>query len=547
MSAPELVFLHIPKTAGTSQQTMFNEHYGRDSVFWIGRDCDPDIRRYPAGLIGARPVVGGHKHLAFYPRNLDALYCALVRDPVQRAISLFVYYTRPELADSERERRIREAHIREWQRRGLDADSMSASIRNCRPFRREISNFQCRYLSRGRARFASVCKSLQGHDFLIGSVAHHQLFHDRLAELLDWVPAPPLQANRSRDDYARGFLQDAELVALIAELNGEDDKLVRWVQAEQGGLWSSVADLHQRRRRLWALPLRPGMRRQRQWQWPDAATLWPSRGRDNLPWPLNRMLVAEPARLVYLPSPGAVDAGIKRMMLELSSVPHKQALQQLGIDRVVRDYATGLVLGDYSPEEVQRIAASRDYFRFAIVYEPVARLVEIYRRHFVERRRELARWPRMYRLLAAVQGMAQPDCDRGISFRQFVSAVTSGRFAHPLWQRQSRCLPWPDSCDALYRPQQLALLERDLARQRQLAVRIERAPESATTCPPFSGPPSTAAAYADTPAGQLPADSTSWLAELVDAPLYRQIQAYYPRDFTLYNRTADDTLEVART
>lgn len=113
--------------------------------------------------------------------------------------------------------------------------------------------------------------------------------------------------------------------------------------------------------------------------------------------------------------------------------------------------------------------------------------------------------------------------DRGISFRQFVSAVTSGRFAHPLWQRQSRCLPWPDSCDALYRPQQLALLERDLARQRQLAVRIERAPESATTCPPFSGPPSTAAAYADTPAGQLPADSSSWLAELVDAPLYRQI------------------------
>jgi hypothetical protein len=542
MDSPELVFLHIPKTAGTSQQTMFNEHYGRENVFWIGRDCDPDVRRYPAAAIAGRPIVGGHKHLAFYPRGLDPLYCALVRDPVERAISLFVYYTRPELANSERERKIREAHIREWDRRGLDPDSMAASIRNCRPFRREITNFQCRYLSRGRATFASVQKSLQGHDFVVGSVAAHGLFHAQLADLLDWVEAPPLQANRSRDDYARSFLQDAALVAQIAALNTEDEKLVRWVTDAQQGLWLSIGDRRQRCRRLWALPVRPGQRRVRQWQWEDAAELWPPRERETLPWPLNRMLVAEPARLVYLPSPGPADAGIKRMMLEVSAVAHKDALRQLGIDRVVGEYVTGLVLGDRSPAKVKEIAAAEDYFRFAIVYEPVARLVEIYRRRFVELREQLPRWPRLYELLAAAQGRTEPDCALGISFRQFVTTLVSGRFSHPLWQRQTRCLPWPDTCDRLYRFDQLALLERDLARQRQLSVHIER-PRDAAPCPPFDGPPPASAAHADTPAGELPADTSLWLGELVDAALYQVIRAYYPGDFKLYNRTADNTLE----
>jgi len=543
MDSPELVFLHIPKTAGTSQQTMFNEHYGRDKVFWIGRDCDPDVRRYPAAAIAGRPIVGGHKHLAFYPRSLDPLYCALVRDPVERAISLFVYYTRPELANSERERRIREAHISEWVRRGLDPDSMTASIRNCRPFRREITNFQCRYLSRGRATFASVQKSLQGHDFLVGSVAAHGLFHAQLAELLDWAEAPPLQANRSRDDYARSFLQDAALVARIAELNTEDEKLVQWVTGEQRGLWLAIGERRRRCRRLRALPLRPGLRRVRNWQWEDAPELWPPRERDVLPWPLSRMLVAEPARVVYMPSPGRADAGIKRMMLELSRVAHQDALRLLGIDRVVGEYVTGLVLGDRSPAEVEQIAAAEDYFRFAIVYEPVARLVEIYHSRFVTLREQLPRWPRLYELLAAAQGRAEPDCALGISFRQFVTTLASGRYAHPLWQRQSRCLPWPDTCDRLYRPDQLALLERDLARHCGVSVHIERPQDGAGLCPPFEGPAPASVAHADTPAGELPADAALWLGELVDAALYQLIRAYYPRDFKLYNRCADNPLE----
>jgi hypothetical protein len=35
MTRPELVFLHIPKTAGTSQLNAFSQYYGAGNVFCI--------------------------------------------------------------------------------------------------------------------------------------------------------------------------------------------------------------------------------------------------------------------------------------------------------------------------------------------------------------------------------------------------------------------------------------------------------------------------------------------------------------------------------
>ena len=64
MSQPKLVFLHIPKTAGTSQHQLFNRFYGRDNVFWFGDSCPGNIKRYPRKLIAESAVVGGHKPLS---------------------------------------------------------------------------------------------------------------------------------------------------------------------------------------------------------------------------------------------------------------------------------------------------------------------------------------------------------------------------------------------------------------------------------------------------------------------------------------------------
>lgn len=544
MKPPELVFLHIPKTAGTSQHSSFNQHYGAENVFWIGRDCPPNVYRYPQKKVGERRLVGGHKPLSFYPRDFDPLYCAILRDPVERAISLFVYYTHPELAVADHERETRREILQQLEKKGMDPRSMARSIRNCRTFRQEISNYQCHYLSRGRATFPAVLKSLREHDFVIGTVKSYDRFYTQLGELLDWVDKPAAQVNRSRDNYAAAFLDDEELVTLISKLNHEDEKLVQWVESEHDGLWLELAD-EQRKRRLRDLSLNASKRKVRPLAWEDAPDFWPRRGHSKLAWPLSHMLVAERHRVIYIPTPGPVNMGVQRLMLRLSSVEHKEAVLKLGMERVLEEFATGLLLADKSAADIEAMASATDYFRFAIVYEPVARLINTYQQRFVAMRHLLPQWPRLHELVAAAQGKAVADCEAGISFRQFVNAIVSDDHPHQLWQLQSRYLPWPDIYDRFYRPDQLPALESDLARITGMPVCIEPAAARAGAVCEMEDLWSANASYADTPAGELPPEPALWRNQLIDEPIYNIIRNYYAQDFKLYNRSTENELEVA--
>ena len=539
MISPELIFLHIPKAAGTSQRSAFQKYYGTDKVFWIGRDCPPNIRRYPAKQVGERFIVGGHKLLSFYPRHLDPLYCAILRDPVERAISLFGYYTRPDLARLAPDQKTRANVLEKMRNKGIDPDSMLISIQNCRSFRQEISNFQCKYLSLGASTFEQVRKSLQDLDHVIGTTHSHDQFHRQMGALLGWPEEPPVKVNRSQDNYSAPFLKDEELVALIRELNKEDQQLTEWVETEHRGLWLNFKDAAERRRRLRDLPLAPVKPKVSERSLEQVRDLWPLRGPAKLKWPLSRMMVAEPYRLIYMPTPGAADPMVKRMMLELSSIPHWQEMLGLGIDRVAERYATGLMLDDRSQAEISSIAESHDYFRFTILYEPLARLIDTYQKRFVQMRRYLPQWPHLRKLAADAQGLADPDCELGISFRQFVEACVSERYNSRLLYTQTRFLPWPASYDRFYRPDQLPVLAKDLARLRGISVDL---PEISVNTIPL--PPVAQADYADTPAGQLPKDAAQWREKLVDEALLKMIKDFYARDFRLYNRTVDDTEEV---
>tara|TARA_R110001592_G_scaffold215025_2_gene468296 strand:+ start:71063 stop:72691 length:1629 start_codon:yes stop_codon:yes gene_type:complete len=539
MSSPELVFLHIPKTAGTSQRGAFQKHYGVENIFWLGKDCPANIMRYPRDQVGERFVVGGHKLLSFYPRRLDPLYCAILRDPVERAISLFGYYTRPDFARLARDQKTRSDVLEMMRDKGIDPDSMLLSIRHCRSFRKEISNFQCKYLSRHSNTFAAVRKSLRKLDHVIGTMGSHDQFHRELGALLGWPEEPPVEFNRSRDNYLTPFLQDEELVELIGELNKEDQRLVDWVETEHQGLWLNFKDADKRRRRLRKLPRASAKSIPRERSLEEVRDLWPLRGPEKLIWPLSRMIVAQPQRLLYMPTPGAAEPAVNHMMLELSAIPHWKEMQALGIEGVVERFATGLVLDDRSQAEINLIAQSRDYYKFAILYEPLTRLIDAYQLYFVQMRKCLSQWPQLHQLLAETQGLTDPDDELGITFRQFVEACVSNHYNSRVLRPQARFLPWPDSYDRFYRPDQLPVLAKDLTRLRGISVNLPEITVSAIPSAPVAG-----AGYADTPAGHLPVDAVQWRNKLVDEALLEIIRDFYARDFKLYNRTADNIEEV---
>jgi hypothetical protein len=240
VSKLELAFLHIPKTAGTSLRRKMNHTYGRDKVFWIGVDCDSSTSEFPEQAVDGRPIIGGHRGMSFYPQHLGPIFCSVLRDPMARAISLFAYYTRPDLAKTDGQRREREKQLSRMLASGIEPDNLLRSIENCRPFRAAISDQQCRFLSRGDATSADALVTVGSVDFMLGVMSHYSVFYRELSDLLGWEQAEAAALNRGKEDYASEYMSDGTALELIAELNREDQKLVDHIGDNHGGLYSNL-------------------------------------------------------------------------------------------------------------------------------------------------------------------------------------------------------------------------------------------------------------------------------------------------------------------
>jgi hypothetical protein len=546
---PELIFLHIPKAAGTSQRRSFRQYYGPENIFWIGDDCPGEVRRYPREQVGERLLVGGHKPLSFYPRDFDPLYCAVLRDPVERAISLFAYYTQPEMARSENERKVRQGILNRLLKEGIDPNSMFNSIRQCRSFRQEISNMQCAYISNSRANFKGALKSLRQHDFVLGSIKHYGRFHRRLGELLEWPNEEPDALNRSKENYASAYLDLEELVALLHELNAEDSKLMDFVVREHDGLYERQRDPQGRQKRLCRLPLRPWMSRDAQMNWgKTAGQLWPTRANAQLPWPRDKIFVSQANHLLYMAIPGPAIGIVRRLMLDSSAVQHQDAALGLGLGRILARFETGLMLGDRSGDQIEQILEDDAYFRFSVLHEPVTRLIDVYTDKFVVNRAELVEAPRLAALVAGVAGVPgrdTADVDEGISFREFVAAILGQKpqQQHWLWAQQFLYLRGLCGYDKLYRPDQLTILQRDLEKLRGFSFTLPAVAPGAGTFPRAAGEGlEIGGKYADCRAADLPRDPSVWRSHLLDAMLRDLILEYYARDCELYNSCVENEM-----
>lgn len=130
---PRLCFVHIPKTAGTTLNTILHEWYGVENTI--------DLKHYEhsnytkADFERAR-LYHGHVHYSAWRQMLppDTLYVTLLREPVQRSISHFKQIQRA----ARREIGRREAKKLGW---GMDF------ARYVRDPRTEITNMQTRFIA----------------------------------------------------------------------------------------------------------------------------------------------------------------------------------------------------------------------------------------------------------------------------------------------------------------------------------------------------------------------------------------------------------------
>jgi hypothetical protein len=232
----KLVHLHIPKTGGTSQRFVLLDLYGKEDVYWFGID-DRSGDPFDAAEVANYRIVGGHKPLNFYPGDLDALYTAVIRDPIIRAASLYSYYAKPEYAHGQSGR---DAHYQIWLDRGMDPNSIVNSLQQCAEFRHEVNNQQCRFLSRQAARFEDVLETLENTPALICTSDKTAAMNEQLAALLDWKLVPQQSLNKSRGNTNELILQEPGAREAIADLVQEDLKLFSYINESCDGVYRNI-------------------------------------------------------------------------------------------------------------------------------------------------------------------------------------------------------------------------------------------------------------------------------------------------------------------
>lgn len=82
-----LVFIHIPKTAGTTLHKVISHQYRRDRIL-IRHDTDgPPVGAIPAGTVKLPEVVMGHLSVGLHHSHSGVRYITCLREPVARLVS----------------------------------------------------------------------------------------------------------------------------------------------------------------------------------------------------------------------------------------------------------------------------------------------------------------------------------------------------------------------------------------------------------------------------------------------------------------------------
>lgn len=209
---PLLVFVHMPKAAGTTFRAFLNKSFGRDSVRWIRKTTpfDPAV-----DSLDGYAAFGGHAHLPRMQKmsaGRNAVYVAIVRDPLSRMLSQFNYV------------RQRPEHTL------YCGDDIRAALTPGTKFYEASQNFQCRYLS-GRADFNAVRRIIGKERVLIGAVEALDQLIDRVCEIWDVKPSKLKTLNSGSSSYREQFMVDEALEFKDAHLK-EDAKLYEFIRAE---------------------------------------------------------------------------------------------------------------------------------------------------------------------------------------------------------------------------------------------------------------------------------------------------------------------------
>lgn len=214
------VFLHIEKSAGTSFRNFAKSRANQEgAIFWWNKETNhlkidsPEVKK--------SHIIGGHKRIDFY-KGMNALYLAVVREPIDRVVSLFNYHATKHVMSAD----------------GFNPDSLEDTLKNCEFFRRKIQGAQCKYLG-GEASFESALTSLQTRPFIVGSFDYIDNFNKRFFGAFGLATESFANANVGRAGYKDQIILTEHGKSILNDLLVEDYKLYDFINSQSGGVFEN--------------------------------------------------------------------------------------------------------------------------------------------------------------------------------------------------------------------------------------------------------------------------------------------------------------------
>lgn len=207
----------------------------------------------------------------------------------------------------------------------------------------------------------------------------------------------------------------------------------------------------------------------------SAGQIWP-RGKGNgLRWPYGSMMASEQHKLLYIPVAKCACTSLKSMMLKLAGIDEPEIATELGVHFVTDRFNTGVQLKDKPIDLAREILASDQYFKFSVIRNPFERLVSAYLEKFVYHRTAERNLLHTRQVISAVQGSADIDPVRGISFDQFVEYIfTQDPYdLDPHWRPQFLYFLGVPHISRIFRLDNIGQLEQYLQQDLGIEVRLD--------------------------------------------------------------------------
>jgi hypothetical protein len=221
--ARQLVFVHIPKTAGLSLHSALENIYGKESTLRVGNEDDLQrLRQLPDDQVIDKAFLSGHFFYSDIKNRCqpDALLISILRDPVKRILSNYNYITN-------------------WDKHPLYEQTVRQSFsEHVHANRHFVRGLCCRQLS-GVPKADAAIEIVQSRYALVGTTDHLPAFITALGRIIGVTIAE----ERTNVSLGQGPKIDlsSELCQALLEITEEDRKLFDFLKALPNGLFEAPA------------------------------------------------------------------------------------------------------------------------------------------------------------------------------------------------------------------------------------------------------------------------------------------------------------------